>query len=110
MQQPEVISSHLPTANLETISFETLRSGNKAEATKLFDACCKTGVFYLDMSGTTPDILQAVENIYGLEDNVFHLQEEELMQYDIDKISPRKLNGSAGLIHFQTATWLSSTE
>lgn len=82
-------------AQLETICFETLRNGNTAESTKLFNACCRDGIFYLDMLGTEPDILQAVEDIYVLEENIFSVAEEELMQYDIDKLSPRKLNGFA---------------
>ncbi|KAL9071756.1 MAG: hypothetical protein Q9161_004020 [Pseudevernia consocians] len=80
-------------AKLETICFDTLRNGDTAESTKLFNACCRDGIFYLDMLGTEPGILQAVEDIYVLEENIFSVAEEELMQYDIDKLSPRKLNG-----------------
>ena len=93
MQHPDLSANQLLSANLETVSFEALRSGNEAEATKLFDACCKNGIFYLDMSGTAPNVLQAVEDIYDLEEAIFRLPEEELMRYDIDKLSPRKLNG-----------------
>ena len=82
-------------AKLETICFDTLRNGDTAESTKLFNACCRDGIFYLDMLGTEPGILQAVEDIYVLEENIFSVAEEELMQYDIDKLSPRKLNGFA---------------
>ena len=84
----------LSTAQLETISYEALREGSQAEATRLFNACCQDGVFYLDMSGTEPGILEAVDDIYALEKGIFDLPEGKLMQYDIDVLSPtRKLNG-----------------
>ncbi|KAK3172580.1 hypothetical protein OEA41_005904 [Lepraria neglecta] len=85
-------------AQLETISFEALRSGNTAETAKLFDVCCRDGIFYLDMLGSEPNVLQTVEDIYELENKMFDLPEDELMLYDIDKLSLRKLNGFATLI------------
>ena len=92
---PDIREVEPAVAQLETISFEALRNGNTAESTKLFEACCRDGMFYLDMLGTEPDVLQAVEDIYVLEKDIFSEPEEDLMQYDIDKISPRKLNGFA---------------
>lgn len=47
------------------------------------------------MQGTAEDIDAAVEDIYGLETQLFTMPEEELIQYDIDKLSPKKLNGFA---------------
>lgn len=84
-----------PVAQLQTICFEVLRNGDITESTNLFNACCGDGIFYLDMLGTEPGILQAVEDIYMLEKNIFSGSEEDLMRYDIDKLSPRKLNGFA---------------
>lgn len=95
MQQLDPLAIQLPVARLETISFEALRNGDHIESTKVFDACCKDGIFYLDMSSTVPNVLQAVEDIYALEETIFRLPEEELMRFDIDKLSPRKLNGFA---------------
>ena len=92
---PDIGEIEPPVAQLETICFETLRNGNTAESKKLFDACCRDGIFYLDMLGTEPDVLQAVEDVYVLEQSIFGEAEEDLMQYDIDKLSPRKLNGFA---------------
>lgn len=83
----------LPVAQLQTISFEGLRKGLNGESTKLFEACCNDGIFYLDMAGTEPNISEAVSDIYALEEEIFNLSEEELMCFDIDKLSPRKLNG-----------------
>ena len=97
VQQAEDLPDELLVAQLETISYEALRDGSEVEATKLFNACCHDGIFYLDMAGTEPDILKAVDDIYALEKGIFDLPEQELMQYDIDVLSPRKLNGSAVL-------------
>ena len=97
VQQADDVPDELLVAQLEIISYEALRDGSEVEATKLFNACCHDGVFYLDMAGTQPDILKAVDDIYALEQGIFDLPEEELMQYDIDVLSPRKLNGFAVL-------------
>ena len=92
-QQPTGIPDKLVVAPLETISYEALRDKSTSEATRLFNACCQDGAFYLDMAGTKPGISDAVDGIYELEEHVFGLPEEELMRYDIDVQSPRKLNG-----------------
>ena len=97
VQQADDVPDELLVAQLEIISYKALRDGSEVEATKLFNACCHDGVFYLDMAGTQPDILKAVDGIYALEQGIFDLPEEELMQYDIDVLSPRKLNGFAEL-------------
>lgn len=97
VQQADDVPDELSVAQLETINYEAFRDGNEVEAMKLFNACCHHGAFYLDMAGTEPDILKAVDDIYALEQGIFDLPEEELMQYDIDVLSPRKLNGSAVL-------------
>ena len=95
VQHIDDVPDELSVARIETISYQALRDGSEAEATKLFDACCQYGVFYLDMSGTEPGILNAIDDIFALEKGIFDLPEEELMQYDIDVLSPRKLNGFA---------------
>ena len=97
MRQADDLPDGLLVAQLETISYEALRDGSEVEATKLFNACRHHGIFYLDLAGTEPDILNAVDDIYALEQGIFDLPEEELMQYDIDVLSLRKLNGSAVL-------------
>lgn len=97
VQQADDVPDELLEAQLEIISYEALRDGSEVEVSKLFNACCHDGVFYLDMAGTEPDILKAVDDIYALEHEIFDLPEEELMEHDIDVLSPRKLNGSAVL-------------
>lgn len=92
-----VPDDELLVARLETISFEALRDGSPAEATRVFNACCQHGAFYLDMAGTEHGVLDAVDDIYALEESIFDLPEQVLMQYDIDMLSPRKLNGFAML-------------
>lgn len=95
----------LLVAQLDNISYEALRDGSEVEATRLFNACCQDGVFYLDMAGTEPGILEAIDGIYALEKGTFDLPEGELMQYDIDVLSPtRKLNGFVSC--FQTPSFV----
>ena len=84
-----------PIAHVQTIRFEGLSNGEADERARLYRACCDDGFFYLDMQGTAEDIDAAVEDIYRLETQLFTMPEEELMRYDIDKMSPKKLNGFA---------------
>ena len=94
-QDLDTLTNELRIAELKTISFERLREGDDVEVAKLFETCCKDGIFYLDMLGTQPNISETVDDIFALERELFDMPEDELMQYDIDKISPRKLNGFA---------------
>ncbi|KAL8933871.1 MAG: hypothetical protein Q9211_005539 [Gyalolechia sp. 1 TL-2023] len=82
-----------PVAQVQTIRFEGLSNGNADERAHLYRACCDDGFFYLDMQGTAEDIDAAVQDIYTLETQLFAMPQEELIQYDIDKLSPKKLNG-----------------
>lgn len=82
-----------PTAPMKTISYHLLQRGDADEAAKLLNACCEDGFFYLDMEGTAPNIQEAVEDIFTLEGQLFALPEHEKNRFDIDQLSPRKLNG-----------------
>ena len=82
-----------PTAQMKTISYHLLQRGDADEAAKLLKACCEDGLFYLDMEGTVPNIQKAVEDIFTLERQLFALPEHEKIRFDIDQLSPRKLNG-----------------
>jgi isopenicillin N synthase-like dioxygenase len=87
-------------AELETIHLGQLAAGDAEEAVKLFRACKKHGVFYLDLrqqqhldhddtfvkSGT-------INDVYALSEALFDLDVEEKMAYDIDKLSEMKING-----------------
>lgn len=57
---------------------------------------------FLDMAGTEPDVPNVIDNIYRLEESMFELPEEELILYDIDVQSLRKLHGFGVL---QTIPW-----
>lgn len=56
----------LHIARVKTISYEVLQTGDSGEATRLLDACCQDGFFYLDMSGTAPNIGETIDDIYTL--------------------------------------------
>ncbi|KAL9608999.1 MAG: hypothetical protein Q9167_006208 [Letrouitia subvulpina] len=79
-------------ASLEKIDCASLRNGGIEEGTKLLRACRNDGFFYLDI-GTQDGFLQAAEDIYSLERDLFNLPEEILREYDIDKLGNGKLNG-----------------
>ena len=63
------------------------------ERSRLFKACRDDGLFYLDMREVMKDIDTTVADIYSLQRKIFDLSEEEKMKYDVDVLSPRKLNG-----------------
>ncbi|KAL8723864.1 MAG: hypothetical protein Q9166_008233 [cf. Caloplaca sp. 2 TL-2023] len=87
----------LSVAQVDIISFKAIRDGNGPESRRLFEACCEHGFFYLDMSSAVPNIQRAIDNIYTLEKELFALSEEQLRDYDIDVLSPKKkLNGRDG--------------
>ena len=83
----------LRIAEVQVLDLKALRNGDNVERRRLFDACCKDGFFYLNMSGSEPKIHTAISSIYKLEQQLFSLSENELMYYDIDKLSHKKLNG-----------------
>ncbi|KAL9613652.1 MAG: hypothetical protein Q9167_001828 [Letrouitia subvulpina] len=85
--------AEFPVAQVEILNFNALRNGDEQEGARLLRACLENGFFYFDMNGTAPGIDSAVEDIYQLSRELFALAEDELMQYDIDKLSPQKLNG-----------------
>ncbi|KAL8951565.1 MAG: hypothetical protein Q9222_002475 [Ikaeria aurantiellina] len=80
----EDLSSTGLTAHVDTISLPALENGDAVEASRLLDACCTSGFFYLDLSSVNPDLSKAVHDIYQLEEDLFHLPEAELMKFDID--------------------------
>lgn len=95
MASNDTENSAFRIARVETISYESIQTSDHEEVRRLFDACCKDGFFYLDMSGTERRIDEATRDIYILEENIFKLPDGELLQYDIDKLSSKKLNGFA---------------
>ena len=90
----DTTGTKLAVAQVASVSFQALSDGDEEEQRRLIRACSEDGFFYLDMNGTAPDIGHAVQDIYQLERELFALTEEELIHYDIDRLSAqKKLNG-----------------
>ena len=87
------LPSDLPVAELRTICLECLKRGDTAEEVKLFQACKEDGFFYLNLKKLDPGLLDAVQQIYRLNEDIHALPNEEKMHYDVDKQSKMKLNG-----------------
>ena len=81
-------------AELQTIDAGRLREGDTLEATKLFEAAKKDGIFYLNLRDSSfAGIIDTVDKVITLSNALFSLKEEEKMDYDIDKLGHLKLNG-----------------
>ena len=89
----EELPTDLPVAQLEIIHFNRLQAGDEAESAKLFKACTGQGFFYLDLQDVEPAVLEAIEQIYQLDEDLYNLPDEEKLRFDVDKLSPLKLNG-----------------
>jgi non-haem dioxygenase in morphine synthesis N-terminal len=90
------LPSDLPIALLEIVDLERLRAGDVRESKKLFDACLNSGFFYLDLRHVKEgDVAGTIEGMLALNEELYDLDDEEKMAYDIDKLSPLKLNGWA---------------
>lgn len=90
----EELPTDLPIAQLEVINFNRLQAGDEVESAKLFKACTGQGFFYLDLQDVDPVVLQAIEQVYQLDEDLYNLPDEEKLRFDVDKLSPLKLNGS----------------
>ena len=87
------------STHLKTVSFSSLLNGNESAASELLQAAVQDGFFYLDLHhAETQPLLDAVENLYKLNDNLFSLDQQSLMKYDLDVIGPSKIDGSVQLI------------
>lgn len=87
-------SPDLPVAELETISLKRLYAGDLVESAKLFNACKKDGIFYLDLQHPDyDDFLRTADKIYALAGELFDLDLAEKLEYDVDKLGRMKLNG-----------------
>ena len=83
-----------PIAQLKTIHVGRLFEGDKEESSKLFQAVKDDGVFYLDLqSPQIQGIMDRVDEIFAFSKDLFSLNEEEKLEYDIDKLSRLKMNG-----------------
>lgn len=85
----------MESASLAHIRYCELKSGSLTERQRLFQACRDDGFFYLDYGELAQDLTSVVQQIYRLQRQLFGLSDAEKLSYDIDELSPRKLNGSA---------------
>ncbi|KAL1647165.1 hypothetical protein SLS58_002936 [Diplodia intermedia] len=86
-----------PVAVVEDISLIRLQMADPMEEAKLLQAGTGCGVFHLnllDAEGRPGRLLAASEAIYDLAEELFSLEEEQKLAYDVDHIGgARKLNG-----------------
>lgn len=86
----------VPHADLEEISLNLLKDGDKTEESRLLDACMRDGVFYLNLQsqeGKDEPFWRSSRDIYQVLEALFSLSDDEKMKYDIDHHGEMKLNG-----------------
>ena len=93
-QPPHDSSEAIPVAQLLTIDVSRLREGDETEAAKLFKASKEDGAYYLGFSDQKcMKMMETVENVFALSKELFQLNEEKKMKYNIDMLGGLKLNG-----------------
>ena len=71
-----------------------LQEGDEAEAAKAFQASKKNDAFYLDYLGQKGvRITEVVADVFPLSKELFHLNTQEKINYDIGLLGKLKLNG-----------------
>lgn len=93
---PEVkaLPADLIPAPMKTINLEVLRSGDEAEAKKLFNACIDFGFFYLDLREMSEGkFVETVDRMFELDEELYSIPDKEKMLYDVDKLGNLKING-----------------
>ena len=77
---------NVPVADVPKFSLSDLSSGDSAYAQKLFETCCTTGFFLLDISGqpTGDKTIKEVDAMFNISKNVFDLELEEKTRYAQD--------------------------
>ena len=94
MYSSERDSGLSPIAQLPTIDLGRLYERDEEEAAKLLKAAKNDGVFYLDLHHPScVTLLEKATSIFALSEEIFCLDEEEKMLFDIDKLSILKMNG-----------------
>jgi isopenicillin N synthase-like dioxygenase len=88
--------THPKSATLQTISYSKLCQGDPSAIRLLYQAGIENGFFYLDLGGPeSTQLLHEAETLFQAAEEVFDLQLEMKMTYDLDVIGPAKINGSA---------------
>ena len=82
--------ANLPTAPLESISLNSLESGDHLECSKFFDSCRNLGFLYLNLldSKLGESILKNSERLHELQQEFYALPHEVKDQYGKDKVDP----------------------
>lgn len=93
LQLVQPLPQDLKVASLQTINLQQLYDGDSREAEKLLSACVNEGFFYLDMEDGSAEIPQLVSEIFALDKELYDLDTEVKLRYDVDKLSDMKLNG-----------------
>lgn len=88
------LPSDLPAAELQIISAKGLIEGSKIDSDKLWQAGTKDGFFYLDLTDPAFEkLLDDVDTLFSASQKTFDMDLESKMRFDVDKLSPLKLNG-----------------
>ena len=90
------LPADLVPAPMQTINLELLRSGDEAEAKRLFHACVDFGFFYLDLREMSEGkFVETIDRMFELDEELYALPDEEKILYDVDKLGKLKINGWA---------------
>ena len=83
-----------PVAQLSTIKLAGLQHGDGEEAEKLFRSAREDGFFYLNFQDSAFEgMINLVEDIFAISKRLFDLENQEKMEYGVDKLGNLKLNG-----------------
>ena len=88
------LPENFPAAQLRTVRFRKLQDGSMSESRKLLDAAINDGFFYLDLTDPGEEtFLNHVDEMFALSKVKFDLEESIKLDFDVDLLSPLKLNG-----------------
>ena len=93
-QNHEVDTGLHPVAQLSTIKLASLQQEDGEEAEKLFQSAREDGFFYLNFQDSAFEgMINLVEDVFTISKSLFNLDNQEKMEYDVDKLGDSKLNG-----------------
>ena len=81
-------------AHLQTISLHDLQVELPSEQKRLLQTCINDGFFYLDLKESTfSSSMSDINTIFELSKQLFDYSPEVKSLFDVDRISPMKING-----------------
>lgn len=85
----------IPISPLKVINIQRLLDEDTEECARLLVAAKEEGFFYLDFRQLEDNaaVLRTVDAVHNLQNELFDLPEDEKFQFDVDNLSPMKLNG-----------------